>query len=142
MVHKQGRKVFTLQTRPPDTTEQHAAMTWAQRLKRLFGIDMQSGECGGAIKVIACIEAPVVIKQILDHLDDRETKNRQALNHKQHTTRALLTEEINAEVFDTAQAVGCAVPVVLEKAAKALFSDKRVENFRGLLRNLDHVLVI
>ncbi len=25
-------------------------------------------ECGGAVKVIACIEDPVVIKQILDHL--------------------------------------------------------------------------
>jgi len=49
--------------------ERHAAMTWAQRLKRVFNIDIETcGECGGAVKVIACIEDPVVIKKILAHL--------------------------------------------------------------------------
>jgi hypothetical protein len=44
-------------------------MSWAQRLKRVFNIDIETcRECGGAVKVIACIEDPVVIKQILDHL--------------------------------------------------------------------------
>ena len=44
-------------------------MSWAQRLKRVFNIDIATGrECGGAVKVIACIEDPVVIKQSLDHL--------------------------------------------------------------------------
>ena len=44
-------------------------MTWAQRLKRVFNIDIETcSACGGAVKVIACIEDPVVIKQILDHL--------------------------------------------------------------------------
>jgi hypothetical protein len=44
-------------------------MTWAQRLKRVFNIDIETcSACGGAMKVIACIEDPVVIKQILDHL--------------------------------------------------------------------------
>ena len=47
----------------------------AQRLKRVFGIDMQTCECGGTIKAIACIEDPSVIKRILDHLDQRETAN-------------------------------------------------------------------
>jgi hypothetical protein len=49
--------------------EQWASMRWAQRLKRVFKIDIETcSACGDAMKVIACIEAPVVIKQILDHL--------------------------------------------------------------------------
>ena len=28
-------------------------------------------ECGGAVKVIACIEDPVVIQKILDHLQEK-----------------------------------------------------------------------
>jgi hypothetical protein len=45
-------------------------MTWAQRLKRVFNIDVTTcNRCGGAVKIIACIEAPSVIKKILDHLD-------------------------------------------------------------------------
>jgi len=50
--------------------EQHAAMTWAQRLKRVFSIDITTCEaCGGAVKVIVSIEDSVVIKQILAHLE-------------------------------------------------------------------------
>ncbi len=50
--------------------EQHAAMTWAQRLKRVFNIDITTcEECGGIVKVIASIEDPAVIKQILAHLE-------------------------------------------------------------------------
>ena len=45
-------------------------MTWAQRLKRVFNIDIETcRECGG-VKVIACIEDPVVIEKILTHLDE------------------------------------------------------------------------
>ena len=50
----------------------HVAMTWAQRLKRVFKIDIVTCDhCGGAVKVIASIEDPAVIKQILEHLDRR-----------------------------------------------------------------------
>jgi hypothetical protein len=57
---------------PPTPTERRASMTWAQRLKRVFGIDIETcPACGGAVKVIACIEGPVVIKQILDHLEQK-----------------------------------------------------------------------
>jgi len=46
-------------------------MTWAQRLKRVFNIDFETcRERGGAVKVIACIEDPVVIEKILTHLDE------------------------------------------------------------------------
>jgi hypothetical protein len=45
-------------------------MSWAQRLKRVFGIDIQTcPACGGAMRIIACIEDPVVIEKILAHLD-------------------------------------------------------------------------
>jgi hypothetical protein len=55
-----------------DTTpaERRAAMTWAQRLKRVFNIDIETcNSCGGRVKIIACIEDPVVIEKILTHLD-------------------------------------------------------------------------
>jgi hypothetical protein len=56
----------------PTATERRASMSWAQRLKRVFNIDIETcRECGGAVKVIACIEDPVVIKQILDHLKNK-----------------------------------------------------------------------
>ena len=36
--------------------EHRVAMTWAQRLKRVFAIEVETcGECGGAVKVIASI---------------------------------------------------------------------------------------
>ncbi len=44
-------------------------MRWAQRLKRVFGIDVQTcAGCGGTMRIIASIEDPVVIKAILAHL--------------------------------------------------------------------------
>jgi len=39
------------------SAKRHAAMTWAQCLKRVFNIDITTCEtCGGAVKVIASIE--------------------------------------------------------------------------------------
>lgn len=67
-------------TKPKATAEQQesmpvqrrAAMTWAQRLKRVFGIDIEPcPACGGALRIIACIEDPAVIKRILTHLDTK-----------------------------------------------------------------------
>ena len=56
--------------------ERRASMTWAQRLKRVFNIDIEvCSKCGGAVKVIACIEDPVVIDKILSYLDKRATLN-------------------------------------------------------------------
>jgi hypothetical protein len=51
-------------------------MTWAQRLKRVFGIDVETCRvCGGAARVIACIEDPVVIKTILTHLEKKAARD-------------------------------------------------------------------
>jgi hypothetical protein len=45
-------------------------MSWAQRLKRVFGIEIEScARCGGRLKMIASIEDPAVIARILAHLD-------------------------------------------------------------------------
>jgi hypothetical protein len=48
-------------------------MTWARRLKRVFNIDISECEkCKGPVKVIACIEDPIVIEKILNHLQARK----------------------------------------------------------------------
>jgi hypothetical protein len=47
-------------------------MRWVQRLQRVFGIDIETcAGCGGTMRIIACIEDPVVIKAILAHLADK-----------------------------------------------------------------------
>jgi hypothetical protein len=52
------------------SAERRASMTWVQRLKRVFGIDIETcPACGGAVRIIACIEDPDVIEKILTHLD-------------------------------------------------------------------------
>ena len=50
-----------------------APMTWMQRLKRVFAIDIETcPKCGGKLRVIACIENPDVIATILEHIRVRE----------------------------------------------------------------------
>jgi ribosomal protein S27E len=52
--------------------ERHRAMTWMQRLKRVFNIDIEVCElCGGQVKVIASIEDPTLIAHILKHLKQK-----------------------------------------------------------------------
>ena len=53
--------------------QRRAAMTWVQRLKRVFGIDIETcSACGGALRITACIEDPQVIEKILTHLDKKD----------------------------------------------------------------------
>ena len=43
-------------------------MTWAQRLKRVFGIDVETCiRCGGKVKIVASVEEPNAIRAILAH---------------------------------------------------------------------------
>lgn len=50
-----------------------APMTWMQRLKRVFAIDIKTcPKCGGNLSVIACIEDPDVIATILEHVRARD----------------------------------------------------------------------
>jgi hypothetical protein len=52
--------------------ERHRALRWAQRLKRVFRIDIEQCErCGGKVRIIASIENPEVIGRILAHLEQR-----------------------------------------------------------------------
>lgn len=51
-------------------TPRDVAMSWARRLKRVFGIDIEAcARCGGKLRVIASIEEPQVIAKILAHLE-------------------------------------------------------------------------
>ena len=68
-------------------------MTWAQRLKRVFNIDIEvCSRCGGSVKVIVgapnrCIEEQDAIDRILAHLESKE-QNTPALLHLAPPTRA------------------------------------------------------
>jgi hypothetical protein len=48
----------------------HVALRWAQRLKRVFGIEMEAcARCGSRLKIVASIGEPGVIARILAHRD-------------------------------------------------------------------------
>jgi hypothetical protein len=50
---------------------------WAQRLKRVFNIDIETcSECGGDVRIIASIEDPAMINKILVHLDEKAATTR------------------------------------------------------------------
>ncbi len=65
-----GQQATTADPQAPTSAERRAAMTWAQRLRRVFGIDIATcPACGRAARIIACIEDPDVIEKILAHPD-------------------------------------------------------------------------
>jgi hypothetical protein len=72
---KQGKgKKTKAPNEPPAPTpaKSRVSMTWAQRLKRVFNIDIETcREFGGAVKAIACIEDPEVMEKILIHLNEK-----------------------------------------------------------------------
>ncbi len=76
-----GQHPTTEDQKEPTPAERRASMTWAQRLKRVFGIDIETcPACGGAVRImpkalatlagqaLACIEDPVVVDKILRRL--------------------------------------------------------------------------
>jgi hypothetical protein len=71
---RRGKGGSTPRASPEGKTpgERRAAMSWAQRLKRVFDIDIETCEaCGRTVRIIAAIEDPAVIRSILDHLEKR-----------------------------------------------------------------------
>ena len=61
---RRGRRHATRTQEPP--VARHVSMTGAQRLQRVFRIDIEiCATCGGPMKVLAAIEDPAVIKRIL-----------------------------------------------------------------------------
>lgn len=53
----------------PTPLQKALRLTWAQRLKRVFNIDIETcPKCSGKVRIISSIEDPKVITKILDHL--------------------------------------------------------------------------
>ena len=62
------------------SSEKRKSMTWAQRLKRVFWIDIETcHQCAGVVKIIANIEYPVVIEKRLSHLHKKNEKRVKSL---------------------------------------------------------------
>ena len=58
-----------MESNEPSAVDLQRSLTWAQRLKRVFAIDIETcRNCGGKLRVIASIEEPAVIERILEHL--------------------------------------------------------------------------
>ena len=56
-----------------DSDKPLAPMSWAQLLKRVFAIDIETcPDCGGKLRVIACVEEPALNAKILWHIQARE----------------------------------------------------------------------
>ena len=56
-----------------DSDKPLAPMSWMQRLKRVCAIDIETcPECGGTVRVIACVEEPALISKILGHVRARD----------------------------------------------------------------------
>ncbi len=59
---------------PAETSGQSPPSGWARRLARVFGIDVRTcNDCGGQLRVIACIEDRLTIDSILAHLESRRS---------------------------------------------------------------------
>ena len=70
---KQRKRIVPRRTTRIDSDKPRAPMSWMQRLKRVFAIDIETGpECGGRLRVIACVEDPPLIAKILSHIRRRE----------------------------------------------------------------------
>ena len=64
-------------------------MTWMQRLKPVFGIDIETCErCGKKVKVMVSIEAPAVIAPILKHLQQKAALKADIQPHERPPERA------------------------------------------------------
>jgi len=71
MPGRRGKASNPLEKSP---AERRRAMNWAQRLKRVFNIDVEvCSHCGGRVRLLACIEDQPVIDQILNHLNRKGT---------------------------------------------------------------------
>jgi len=50
--------------------QRRVALSWARRLKRVFGVQIEGcARCGGQLKIIASIEEAQLIAKILSHLE-------------------------------------------------------------------------
>ncbi len=60
-----------------ETDRPLAPLSWAERLKRVFKIDIElCPKCGGRLRVIAAITEPNAIQKILDHVHQQQAPPR------------------------------------------------------------------
>jgi len=52
---------------PPSQLPKSRRLSWAQLLKRVFKVDLESCSCGGKLKFVAAIMSPTSIQKILEH---------------------------------------------------------------------------
>ena len=65
---KRGKGRARKESEDKTPAQRHQVMTWAQRLKRVFNIDVSvCRKCGGEARVIASIEGRLIIDKILAH---------------------------------------------------------------------------
>ena len=58
---------------PAESAGRLASSGWARRLKRVFGIDIEAcADCGGRLRIIACIEERRLVDSILAHLERQD----------------------------------------------------------------------
>ncbi len=73
----------TARAEPPSSTETDrplAPLSWAERLKRVFKLDIAlCPKRGGRVRVIAAITEPNAIQKILDHVHQQQAPPRQPL---------------------------------------------------------------
>ncbi|HGW3073803.1 TPA: hypothetical protein ACNP9N_005539, partial [Enterobacter asburiae] len=63
-----GPCVASANDAPRSPEEKRRSMSWAQRLKRVFSIDVTACvHCGGTVRIVASIEEPAAIRAILGH---------------------------------------------------------------------------
>ena len=61
-----------------ETDRPLAPLSWAERLKRVFKLDIEvCPKCGGRLCVIAAITEPNAIQKILDHVHQQQAPPRQ-----------------------------------------------------------------
>jgi hypothetical protein len=71
-----GRGAHTAPHAHSPPVSKHLSMTWMQRLKRVFAIEIETCQrCGGRLRVIASIEDPLLIERILAHRDRTEEES-------------------------------------------------------------------
>src|SRR6478736_4920321 len=60
--------------------KQRYRMSWAERLKRVFNIDITICQhCRGKVRIVACINDKTVIDKILAHIDKRDWAPKEVL---------------------------------------------------------------
>jgi hypothetical protein len=64
---------------PKPSPPRHVALSWARRLKRVLGVQIEGcARCGGQLKIIASIEEPQLIAKILSHLKSAAAEQSQS----------------------------------------------------------------